>query len=64
MSLDDNIGYLKKMTEQQFEEQPEVILDSQKDIEEKIDDYVDSFYWFDKKVFNLYRYGSKITQTT
>ena len=43
LSLDDNIGYLKKMTEQQFEEQPEVILDSQKDIEEKIDDYVDSF---------------------
>lgn len=59
LSLDDNIGYLKKMTEQQFEEQPEVILDSQKDIEEKIDDYVDSFYWFDKKVFNLYRYEFK-----
>ena len=59
VSLDDNIGYLKKMTEQQFEEQPEVILDSQKDIEEKIDDYVDSFYWFDKKVFNLYRYEFK-----
>ena len=59
LSLDDNIGYLKKMTEQQFEEQPDVILDSQKDIEEKIDDYVDSFYWFDKKVFNLYRYEFK-----
>ena len=59
VSLDDNIGYLKKMTEQQFVEQPEVILDSQKDIEEKIDEFVESFYWFDKKVFNLYRYEFK-----
>ena len=59
VSLDDNIGYLKKMSEQKFEEQPEVILDNEKQIEEKIDDYVDSFYWFDKKVFNLYRYEFK-----
>ena len=64
LSLDDNIGYLKKMTEQQFEEQPDVILDSQKDIEEKIDDYVDSFYWFDKKVLISTDMSSKITQTT
>lgn len=59
VSLDDNIGYLKKMSEQKFEEQAEVILDNEKQIEEKIDDYVDSFYWFDKKVFNLYRYEFK-----
>ena len=59
ISLDENIGYLKRHASQNFEEQPEVILESEKDIEQKIDDYVDSFYWFDKRVFNLYRYEFK-----
>lgn len=40
-------------------EQPDLILDSEKDIEQRIDEYVDSFYWFDRKVFNLYRYEFK-----
>ena len=59
ISLDENIGYLKRHASQNFEVQPEVILDSEKDIEQKINDYVDSFYWFDKRVFNLYRYEFK-----
>lgn len=59
ISLDDNIGYLKRHASQNFEEQPEVILESQKDIDKMIDEYVDSFYWFDKRVFNLYRYEFK-----
>lgn len=28
-------------------------------IQDKVDKYVDTFYWFDKKVFNLYRYEFK-----
>ena len=30
-----------------------------KTIDQKVDDVVDSFYWFDKKLFNLYRYDFK-----
>ena len=59
ISLDDNIGYLKRHARQNFEEQPEVILESEKDIDKMIDEYVDSFYWFDRNVFNLYRYEFK-----
>lgn len=59
ISLDDNIGYLKRHASQNFEEQPEVILESEKDIDKMIDEYVESFYWFDKRVFNLYRYEFK-----
>jgi RNA polymerase sigma factor (sigma-70 family) len=59
ISLDDNIGYLKRHAIQNFEEQPEVILESEKDIDKMIDEYVDSFYWFDRNVFNLYRYEFK-----
>jgi RNA polymerase sigma factor (sigma-70 family) len=59
ISLDENIGYLKRHTNKNHEEQPEVILESEKDIDKMIDDYVDSFYWFDKRVFNLYRYEFK-----
>jgi len=59
ISLDENIGYLKRHASQNFEEQPEVILETEKDIDKMIDDYVDSFYWFDKRVFNLYRYEFK-----
>lgn len=59
ISLDENIGYLKRHASQNFEEQPEVILESEKDIDKMIDEYVDSFYWFDKRVFNLYRYEFK-----
>lgn len=29
--------------------------DSYVDIEKMVDDIVDEFYWFDKKLFNLYR---------
>ena len=32
-------------------------------IQDKVDKYVDSFYWFDKKVFNLYRYDFKTHRT-
>jgi len=59
ISLDDNIGYMKRHASQNFEEQPEVILESEKDIDKLINEYVNSFYWFDKKVFNLYRYEFK-----
>ena len=30
-----------------------------KTIDEKVDEIVDTFYWFDKKLFNLYRYQFK-----
>lgn len=59
ISLDDNIGYLKKHSVANLVEQPEVILENEKDIDQKIDEYVNSFYWFDKRVFNLYRYEFK-----
>mgnify|MGYP003109474647 CR=1 FL=1 len=32
-------------------------------IQDKVDKYVDTFYWFDKKVFNLYRYEFKTHPT-
>lgn len=32
-------------------------------IQEKVDKYIDTFYWFDKKVFNLYRYEFKTHPT-
>ena len=59
VSLDESIGYFEKVTGKEFDEQPEVIMDNERDLKQKIDDYVDSFYWFDKKVFNLYRYEFK-----
>ena len=37
----------------------EIKLKDEESIQEKVDKYVDSFYWFDKKVFNLYRYEFK-----
>tara|TARA_Y100001973_G_C5179666_1_gene324058 strand:+ start:703 stop:1281 length:579 start_codon:yes stop_codon:yes gene_type:complete len=42
-----------------IEEAKETELKNTKSIEEKIDEYVDTFYWFDKKLFNLYRYEFK-----
>lgn len=34
-----------------------------KDIQKKVDAYVSSFYWFDKALFNLYRYEFKQHRT-
>tara|TARA_R100001463_G_scaffold66323_2_gene119838 strand:- start:875 stop:1450 length:576 start_codon:yes stop_codon:yes gene_type:complete len=34
-------------------------LDSAKTIQDKIDDYVKTFYWFDAQLFDLYRYEFK-----
>jgi DNA-directed RNA polymerase specialized sigma24 family protein len=59
VSIDDPDFHVHVRNRRYYAEQPEVILDSEKDIEEKIDEYVDSFYWFDRKVFNLYRYEFK-----
>ena len=48
----------------QFCQQPELFeLEKAKTIEDKIDDYVETFVWFDKKLFNLFRYEFK-THTT
>lgn len=33
-----------------------------KSIDEKVDDYVETFFWFDKKLFNLFRYDFKTHQ--
>lgn len=34
----------------------------EKSIDEKVDDYVETFFWFDKKLFNLFRYEFKTHQ--
>tara|TARA_R110000765_G_scaffold271954_1_gene370725 strand:+ start:290 stop:865 length:576 start_codon:yes stop_codon:yes gene_type:complete len=45
---------------QQFIQKPEDFeLEHAKTIEDKIDDYVETFVWFDKKLFNLFRYEFK-----
>lgn len=45
---------------QQFIQKPEHFeLEDAKTIEDKIDDYVETFVWFDKKLFNLFRYQFK-----
>ena len=45
---------------QQFIQKPEHFeLEHAKTIEDKIDDYVETFVWFDKKLFNLFRYEFK-----
>lgn len=45
---------------QQFIQKPELFeLEDAKTIEDKIDDYVETFVWFDKKLFNLFRYEFK-----
>lgn len=50
----------KSFNEDQFkfmlEDPVEFELPKTKTIKQKVDDYVETFYWFDKKVFNLYRY--------
>ena len=62
--LEDNvIAGIKAKQGRHLEEQPEIILDNEKSINEKVDSYVDSFYWFDRKVFNLYRYNFKYHTT-
>jgi len=33
------------------------------DIQQKVDDYVKTFYWFDQKLFDLYRYEFKMHKT-
>lgn len=54
-----DIAKLRINNEGQTEEQPDLVLDSEESIEKLVNDYVDSFYWFDKSVFNLYRYEFK-----
>ena len=45
---------------QQFIQKPEHFeLEDAKTIEDKIDDYVETFVWFDKKRFKLFRYQLK-----
>ena len=40
-------------------EWPGDVISGEKTIDEKIDDYVKTFYWFDKQVFELYKYEFK-----
>tara|TARA_B100001093_G_scaffold502624_1_gene555877 strand:+ start:1011 stop:1574 length:564 start_codon:yes stop_codon:yes gene_type:complete len=42
--------------EKLLEDPVEVEMPKAKSINQKVDDYVETFYWFDRKVFNLYRY--------
>ena len=58
-SDDNEISMLRAKRDKLYHEQPEVILDSEKSIDQMIDSYVDTFYWFDARVFNLYRYEFK-----
>jgi RNA polymerase sigma factor (sigma-70 family) len=48
---------LKKIHLENLAEDPvEVKMPKAKSINQKVNDYVETLYWFDRKVFNLYRY--------
>ena len=59
----DYSSLTKREKQRLIEQAKESELESVKSIEEKIDEYVDTFYWFDKKLFNLYRYEFKTHST-
>ena len=52
----------KREREKLIEKAKELNLKEVKSIEEKVDDYVNTFFWFDKRLFNLYRYEFKTHQ--
>jgi len=59
----DTIILNKNERERLIQKATELNIKEVENIQFKVNQYVDSFYWFDKKVFNLYRYDFKTHQT-
>ncbi len=54
---------LSKREKEKLIEMPKVFEEKGSDIQEKINNYVKTFYWFDQKLFDLYRYEFKMHKT-
>ena len=54
---------LSKREREKLVEMPEKYQEFEDDIQQKVDDYVKTFYWFDQKLFDLYRYEFKMHKT-
>ena len=39
------------------------VFEKEESIYQQVDDYVNTFYWFDRKLFDLYRYEFKLHKT-
>lgn len=57
-----NVQKLSKREKEMMIEKPKVF-QKDDDIQDKVDDLVKTFYWFDQKLFNLYRYEFKMHKT-
>ena len=55
---------LSKKDKEKMIEDPNEIKIEKKSLQEQIDDFVKTFYWFDQKVFELYRYEFRMNKTT
>ena len=54
---------LTKREKEKLIEMPEKYQEFDKNIQKIVDDYVKTFYWFDQKLFDLYRYEFKMHKT-
>ena len=54
---------LSKREREKLIEMPDKYQEFDGDIQQKVDDYVKTFYWFDQKLFDLYRYEFKMHKT-
>jgi len=54
---------LTKREKDRLIEMPEKYQEFDDNIQKKVDDYVKTFYWFDQKLFDLYRYEFKMHKT-
>jgi RNA polymerase sigma factor (sigma-70 family) len=59
----DETTLTKNERERLIEKAEELNIKEVKSIEDKVDDYVDTFFWFDRDLFNLYRYEFKTHQS-
>jgi RNA polymerase sigma factor (sigma-70 family) len=55
----------KGMTENERKKLIEMprVFEKEENIYQQVDDYVNTFYWFDRKLFDLYRYEFKLHKT-
>lgn len=54
---------LSQREKQKLIEMPKVFEKKDNDIQDKINKYVKTFYWFDQKLFDLYRYEFRMHKT-
>jgi hypothetical protein len=57
-----NYKQMSDSEKKQLIEMPRVF-EKEENIYQQVDDYVNTFYWFDRKLFDLYRYEFKLHKT-